>query len=621
MAPPPLPCEITIIFTSEARPPNATVFGLKVFPRRDRANPASPCNPATTDGRVIAGIDAAIAKIRERGPSGRKAVVLLALSSILNATAGNSSKVNPAYTDAFARLRAADVDAIPVTAAGNQYGNACDAVPGNSPGAINVGASDQDDYRAGFSNWGSCVHILAPGQNMRAAAHIDADYVMFYNNDVYNKDYFGAVNLVVVHGTSYAAALVAGTAALYRGANPAANASVVETAILQAALPGIDGAGLKGGPNRLLNTRALNLPGASNVVGPPFYKSSLFQGASEPCSISIKTLKNLPRDLHRTRYYPRIKNQYSGPIVYIEVDTAAASNSGVFLTRVRFEEDRRSLSNIMDVYDFADPNMQVIVYIGNPALPSFQNAILEPTEYNGPYGAGFALDLPFNPSDGKGQAFVRPGTYYVLVQGSRYASEDLVGNFAFRVFDSSCTSTCSSQAPIATPPPSLSGASSSGPPTPSPSPSPSLPAVELPYAYRGCFVFDPAAAPPVMQPLAIGAPAPAPGFEFDACAAEAARLRHRFFGVSSGSCLVASSTAGSLDAVSRLGPAEPWKCSACPPESVRGALCGSPGAVPVFDWRVAEAVDACGSCNRTASASTTVRMCLKSAPVSSFAQL
>eukprot|EP00741_Cyanophora_paradoxa_P013778 tig00020710_g13300.t1 len=339
--------------------PNATVFSLKVFEREERSNPSSACAAATTDSLVIAGIDAAISKIQERSATGNKAVVLIALSSTV-VSSGTLLKVNPAYTDAFARLRA--VDALPVTAAGNQYSDACDATPGNSPGAINVGASDQDDYRAGFSNWGSCVDMLAPGQNIRAAAMMPITTVdhrqdiTFYNPATSSHTVAFMylwnpmdISLSVVHGTSYAAALVAGTAALYRSANPSATVSAVETALLGASLSAIDPVGLKGGQNRLLNTQALNLPGATNVVGPPAYNSTLFHGATAPCSSSIKSLVGLPRDLHRHQFYPYTPNgMYSLGCDYrstsfcprLDIGSLPEARSGAYLTRVRIEEER-----------------------------------------------------------------------------------------------------------------------------------------------------------------------------------------------------------------------------------------------------------------------------------------
>eukprot|EP00741_Cyanophora_paradoxa_P018167 tig00021038_g17540.t1 len=155
-------------------------------------------------------------------------------------------------------------------------------------------------------------------------------------------------------------------------------------------------------------------------------------------------------------------------------------------------------------------------------------------------------------------------------------------------------------------------------PTATPSPTPSYtPAAPLPYAYRGCFAFDAAAAAPVMQ--SVSAP---PDNGLGACAAEAARLGFRFFGVSWSLCLVS----GSLDAASRLGPAPQGTaytgCStACMGASPPGAFCGGYGAVGVYDWRVAEAADPCSDCSRAGSGSGAVRMCLKSGPASTFAQL
>eukprot|EP00741_Cyanophora_paradoxa_P013775 tig00020710_g13297.t1 len=433
--------------------PNASIFSLKVFERKERSNADSACAAATTDSLVIAGIDAAIAKIQERSATGNKAVVLIALSSTV-VSSGTLLKVNPAYTDAFARLRA--VDALPVTAAGNQYADACDATPGNSPGAINVGASDQDDYRAGFSNWGSCVDILAPGQNIRAAAimpmRID-NYrqelrTYFQGNERVDLTYLWnpmEVSLAIVHGTSYAAALVAGTAALYRSANPSTTVSAVETALLGASLSAIDPVGLKGGQNRLLNTQGLNLPGAANVVGPPAYNSTLFHGATEPCSSSVKSLVGLPKDLHRHRFSPSY-TMWSSSCAYVtaplcpilDIGTAPEARSGVYLTRVRIEEERRWHHNIFNIYNYTDITQpEIFVFAGNPAMPSYQKVSY------GPYEWRPSLDW----SDEKGLYWVLPGTYYVLVQSAPVYRDELQlwsvgrgreGMFRLDVLDNTC---------------------------------------------------------------------------------------------------------------------------------------------------------------------------------------
>ncbi|KAG0142485.1 hypothetical protein CROQUDRAFT_50262 [Cronartium quercuum f. sp. fusiforme G11] len=54
-------------------------------------------------------------------------------------------------------------------AAGNNNGDACLSSPSACPDANVVAASDIDDTRAPYSNWGSCVHVFAPGSNVTSA--------------------------------------------------------------------------------------------------------------------------------------------------------------------------------------------------------------------------------------------------------------------------------------------------------------------------------------------------------------------------------------------------------------------------------------------------------------------
>jgi len=60
-----------------------------------------------------------------------------------------------------------------IVAAGNSNANACSYTPSGIPSVISVGATeiagfepDEFDNRASFSNWGSCVHIFAPGRDI-----------------------------------------------------------------------------------------------------------------------------------------------------------------------------------------------------------------------------------------------------------------------------------------------------------------------------------------------------------------------------------------------------------------------------------------------------------------------
>nr|XP_054759903.1 aqualysin-1-like [Lytechinus pictus] len=55
---------------------------------------------------------------------------------------------------------------IVVVSAGNNDGNACLKSPASAPEAITVGATDVNDQRSYFSNYGTCVDIFAPGSSI-----------------------------------------------------------------------------------------------------------------------------------------------------------------------------------------------------------------------------------------------------------------------------------------------------------------------------------------------------------------------------------------------------------------------------------------------------------------------
>ena len=54
-------------------------------------------------------------------------------------------------------------------AAGNDTADACLFSPARTPAAITVGASNNTDSVAWFSNYGTCMDIIAPGENITAA--------------------------------------------------------------------------------------------------------------------------------------------------------------------------------------------------------------------------------------------------------------------------------------------------------------------------------------------------------------------------------------------------------------------------------------------------------------------
>jgi subtilisin family serine protease len=131
-------------------------------------------------------------------------------------------------------------------AAGNDSVDACDFSPARSAGAYTVGATDRQDWRAGFSNWGQCLDIFAPGDEI---ASLDMD------DGYYN----------VQSGTSMATPHVAGAAAVYLGQHPKASPDQVRAALDSAATGGVINA-ISGSPNKILTMAASLTPGAPRDV-------------------------------------------------------------------------------------------------------------------------------------------------------------------------------------------------------------------------------------------------------------------------------------------------------------------------------------------------------------------
>ncbi|KAJ3111361.1 Secreted subtilisin-like serine protease sub4 [Phlyctochytrium bullatum] len=78
---------------------------------------------------------------------------------VINMSLGSS--YSQAFNDAV--QNAVSNNCVVVAAAGNSKDNACSYSPGSAPSAITVGATTNTDALASYSNFGSCVDILAPG--------------------------------------------------------------------------------------------------------------------------------------------------------------------------------------------------------------------------------------------------------------------------------------------------------------------------------------------------------------------------------------------------------------------------------------------------------------------------
>ncbi len=104
-------------------------------------------------------------------------------------------------------------------AAGNANQDACEYSPARTPSALTVGASMIDNNRAGFSNFGACLDIYAPGYQITSASHLDN------------------FSTSVKSGTSMAAPHVAGLTALYLEKHPDVTPEVLHAEIIKNSTP------------------------------------------------------------------------------------------------------------------------------------------------------------------------------------------------------------------------------------------------------------------------------------------------------------------------------------------------------------------------------------------------
>ena len=154
---------------------------------------------------------------------------------------GLTSSLNDAVTKAIA------AGVVVAVAAGNSSADACQTSPASTPNALTVGASESGDNRAGYSNFGSCLDIFAPGTGITSA-------------------WIGATNAYsTISGTSMASPHVAGVAALILSAYPSYSPDQVRSSMLAAATPNIVTNPGSGSPNMLLT----NLFTASTAPPPP----------------------------------------------------------------------------------------------------------------------------------------------------------------------------------------------------------------------------------------------------------------------------------------------------------------------------------------------------------------
>jgi subtilisin family serine protease len=120
-------------------------------------------------------------------------------------------------------------------ASGNSNANACNFSPARVTEAITVNATQNNDARASFSNFGTCTDIFAPGVNITSSWGVGSNT---------------ATN--TISGTSMATPHVAGVAAMYLATHTTASPAAVQAALIAAATPNKVTNPGSGSPNRLL---------------------------------------------------------------------------------------------------------------------------------------------------------------------------------------------------------------------------------------------------------------------------------------------------------------------------------------------------------------------------------
>jgi aqualysin 1 len=177
------------------------------------------CNGNGNDAGVMAGVDWVTSRVQAVGGP-----------SVVNMSLGGG--ISTALDEAVTRSVNAGISY--AVAAGNASTNACDTSPARVPSVVTVGASSQSDLRASFSNYGSCLDIFAPGQ------------------DIVSNWWTEDTAKATLSGTSMASPHVAGVMAAYLQQNPAATPATVREVLVNSAGDALSSLG-SGSPDKLLH--------------------------------------------------------------------------------------------------------------------------------------------------------------------------------------------------------------------------------------------------------------------------------------------------------------------------------------------------------------------------------
>jgi subtilisin family serine protease/fructose-specific component phosphotransferase system IIB-like protein len=215
------------------------------------------CSGSGSYSGVIAGINWAINHAQS---TGNPSVISMSLGG------GYSASLNNAVANAV------NSGIVTVVSAGNANQNACKYSPASTPSAITVGAISKSSSRSLYSNFGSCLDIFAPGDDI-ISTWIDS-------NTALNS----------LSGTSMAAPHVAGVAAVYRSFNPTKSATEVRNFLVDristlGVISGLDA----NSPNRLLYSRIDNQDQTDRTLAPTMSPTRSPPPTASPTTLSPTT--------------------------------------------------------------------------------------------------------------------------------------------------------------------------------------------------------------------------------------------------------------------------------------------------------------------------------------------
>ena len=217
------------------------------------------CRGSGTTSGVIAGVDWVTAN------HVKPAVANMSLgggaSSSLDAAVANSISAGVTYG-----LAAGNGDFI------GRPQDACNYSPARVAAGLTVGSTTSSDNESSFSNYGTCVDILAPGSSITSA---------WYQSDTQTN---------TISGTSMATPHVVGAAALYLNANPNATPSQVASALTGNATPNTitlhSRSASNGTPNLLLYTGFIGGGGSDPVPNTPPTASFTYSCSGLTCQFT-----------------------------------------------------------------------------------------------------------------------------------------------------------------------------------------------------------------------------------------------------------------------------------------------------------------------------------------------